>query len=186
MLFRAKDLEAIAAGRSTLAFRRWKKPSVRAGGSVRTALGLVGIDTIEPIAPEAVTDAEAREAGYRDAAGVLAMFSAQQGTCYRIRLHWVGGDPRHLLADALPSPAELAGLRRRLDRLDGDSPWTRQVLALIADRPGVVSTQLAAAAGLPRDVFKLRVRRLKALGLTESLAVGYRLSPRGVAQLAAL
>jgi hypothetical protein len=28
-------------------------------------------------------------------------------------------------------------------------------------------------------VFKRRVRRLKELGLTESLPVGYRLSPRG-------
>ncbi len=186
MLFRAKDLDAIAAGHLTLAFRRWKKPTVRAGGTVRTARGLVGIDTIEPIEPAAVTDAEAREAGYRDAAGVRAMFAAQLGTCYRIRLHWVGGDPRHLLGDAIPSTADLAGLRRRLDRLDGDAPWTRETLRLIADRPGVVSTELAGAAGLPREAFKLRVRRLKALGLTESLEVGYRLSPRGQALLAAL
>jgi hypothetical protein len=31
--------------------------------------------------------------------------------------------------------------------------------------------------------FKLNVRKLKALGLTESLEVGYRLSPRGAAFL---
>ena len=42
-----------------------------------------------------------------------------------------------------------------------------------------MSTELAAAAGQERAYFKLRVRRLKALGLTESLEVGYRLSPRG-------
>ena len=34
--------------------------------------------------------------------------------------------------------------------------------------------------------FKPLVRKLKALGLTESLEVGYRLSPRGAAVLAAL
>jgi hypothetical protein len=36
-------------------------------------------------------------------------------------------------------------------------------------------------AGLERLVFKARVRRLKALGLTISLGTGYRLSPRGEA-----
>jgi hypothetical protein len=36
---------------------------------------------------------------------------------------------------------------------------------------------------MDRPEFKQRVRRLKALGLTESLQVGYRLSPRGMAFL---
>jgi hypothetical protein len=35
-----------------------------------------------------------------------------------------------------------------------------------------------------RMVFKQRVRRLKSAGLTESLDIGYRLSPRGEAVLA--
>ena len=62
-------------------------------------------------------------------------------------------------------------------------PWTRPVLQQISQHPAVVSTELAANAGLPRDYFKIRVRRLKALGLTESLEVGYRLSRRGAAYL---
>jgi hypothetical protein len=33
--------------------------------------------------------------------------------------------------------------------------------------------------GLEKQPFKARVSKLKALGLTESLEVGYRLSPRG-------
>ncbi len=45
---------------------------------------------------------------------------------------------------------------------------------------------LAAQAGLPRLDFKANVRKLKALGLTESLPVGYRLSPRGKRVLAAV
>jgi len=53
-------------------------------------------------------------------------------------------------------------------------------------QPGVVSTVLAEQLGLDRPSFKLNVRKLKALGLTESLEVGYRLSPRGSALLAAL
>ncbi len=64
-----------------------------------------------------------------------------------------------------------------------DEPWTRATLDLIASRPGEVSTELAGEFGVPRDLFKRRVRRLKELGLTESLKVGYRLSPRGRAVL---
>jgi DNA-binding IclR family transcriptional regulator len=57
-------------------------------------------------------------------------------------------------------------------------------LHLIAELPGTDSTELAARAGIDRLKFKQRVRRLKSLGLTESLEVGYRLSPRGEAVLA--
>ncbi|WP_225214770.1 hypothetical protein [Cellulomonas avistercoris] len=38
---------------------------------------------------------------------------------------------------------------------------------------------LAAELGRERDPFKLDVRKLKALGLTQSFDVGYALSPRG-------
>jgi hypothetical protein len=38
-------------------------------------------------------------------------------------------------------------------------------------------------AGQDKIAFKLNVRKLKALGLTESLEVGYRLSRRGAALL---
>jgi biotin operon repressor len=58
------------------------------------------------------------------------------------------------------------------------------VLAQIAERPGVVSTLLAETLDWDRADFKLHVRRLKALGLTISLDVGYRISPRGQAYLA--
>ena len=81
------------------------------------------------------------------------------------------------------SPDELAAIRARLDRMDrtGGTPWTRQVLRLIERYPGVVSTALARRTGLDRAVFKVQVRKLKELGLTESLDVGYRLSPLGEA-----
>ena len=59
----------------------------------------------------------------------------------------------------------LAELRRRLDR------------------PEVRAADLAAAAGRERLAFKADVRKLKELELTESLEVGYRLSPRGRALL---
>jgi hypothetical protein len=54
---------------------------------------------------------------------------------------------------------------------------------VIADQPGIVSTDLAEAMGWERQDFKVHVRRLKELGLTLSLDVGYRLSPRGESYL---
>ena len=57
------------------------------------------------------------------------------------------------------------------------------MLELIRDNPGVVSTVLAEQRGQDRPAFKLDVRKLKELGLTESLDVGYRISPRGDALL---
>ncbi len=72
----------------------------------------------------------------------------------------------------------------RKDRAAAE-PWTRRYLELIGSHEGVVARELAAGLGLARDDFKVRVRRVKELGLTESLDVGYRLSPRGRAYLAA-
>jgi hypothetical protein len=92
-----------------------------------------------------------------------------------------------LRADDDLDATALADLGRRLDRMDkaAETPWTRAALRQIAAQPGVVSTVLAEALDQERFSFKTRVRRLKALGLTESLQVGYRLSPRGEAFLAA-
>ncbi len=60
------------------------------------------------------------------------------------------------------------------------------MLRTIHDRPGVRAADLAVDFGRERAAFKLDVRKLKELGLTESLSTGYRLSPRGRALLAAL
>ncbi len=60
------------------------------------------------------------------------------------------------------------------------------MLRLIADRPGVRAPDLAASTGRETAPFKVDVRKLKELGLTESLQVGYRISPRGRAVLGRL
>jgi DNA-binding MarR family transcriptional regulator len=94
-----------------------------------------------------------------------------------------GPDPRVALRQRVDIPAaERAELDRRLGRLDAASrhgPWTARVLRLIADRPAVRAADLAAELGRDKATFKADVRKLKELGLTESLEVGYRLSPRG-------
>jgi hypothetical protein len=57
------------------------------------------------------------------------------------------------------------------------------VLELIAAQPEVRAVELAAELGQEKLPFKRDVRKLKELGLTESLNPGYRLSPRGRAVL---
>lgn len=187
MLFRPATLEAIADGRVTLAFRRWPQPRVRAGGRQRTAIGVVTFDAVEPLERHEIGEADARSAGFATLDELLAFVDRrEEGTIFRIRLRLAGPDPRVALREALPSEEELAALLRRLERLDrasGHGPWTAAVLRTIGDLPGVRAADLAVAFGRERAPFKLDVRKLKELGLTESLPRGYRLSPRGRAVL---
>jgi hypothetical protein len=187
MLFRTADLKAIVEGQRKLAFRRWKRPTARAGGTVETQLGLIGIDSVEEIDPQSVTEEDAQAAGYKDRAGILAMFESQEGTCYRIRLHYAGPDNRPSLANDADLTAadreKIAAKLRKLDETAAGGAWTAETLRLIAEHPGLVARELAKMAGRDRDPFKEDVRKLKALGLTISLEIGYRLSPRGEAWL---
>ena len=83
-----------------------------------------------------------------------------------------------------PGRDEIAEILAGLDRLDASSaigPWTRATLRLIDAHPEVRAPELAEQVGRPTAEFKRDVRKLKDRGLTESLAIGYRLSPRGEA-----
>ena len=90
------------------------------------------------------------------------------------------------MRESLPDEGQLREIERRLARLDRASkqgPWTQAVLRIIRDQPEVRAADLAPELGRERLPFKLDVRKLKELGLTESLPRGYRLSPRGRAAL---
>ena len=188
MLFRADDLAAIAAGEVTLAFRRWRRPTVKSGGTLVTRAGLLAIEAVDAVEPERITAHDARRAGYADPDAVRAALRGD-GETYRIAFRLVGPDPRIALrGDAALSASDRAEIAARLARLDRASrygPWTAATLRAIADAPGIRAADLAAGLGRERPPFKADVRKLKALGLTESLEVGYRLSPRGRAYLAA-
>ncbi|HEX6475005.1 MAG TPA: hypothetical protein VF114_07975 [Candidatus Limnocylindria bacterium] len=183
-------LAGLAEGRIDLAFRRWEQPRVRAGGTQRTPIGVVGFEAVEPVPRSAVTAAAAHRAGFAKRTDLLAFLDRRTaGQIYRIELRVVGPDPRVALRDQLPDDAALAEIERRLARLDRASPhgpWTLAVLRAIAANPERRAADLAAEFGRPRLRFKVDVRKLKELGLTESLPIGYRLSPRGQAVLADL
>ena len=55
---------------------------------------------------------------------------------------------------------------------DRRGPWTERVLRLIGEREAVRAGDLADELGMERLAFKTDVRKLKALGLTESLGTG--------------
>ena len=189
MLFRKDTLARIAAGEVTVAFRRWKRPTVRAGGTLQTAVGVLAIAAVEPLGADGeITDEDAEAAGFPDAAAIREAFPPRPGaTLYRVRFALAGPDPRLALRDkANLSAAERDEIAGRLAGYDARSPigpWTRQALEAIAARPGTRAADLAADLGQERLPFKANVRKLKALGLTESLEIGYRLSPRGRAYL---
>ena len=187
MLFPKRLWPGIADGTISLAFRRWERPRARPGARHRTPVGIIEIDSIQVVDPARISDAQARRAGAADADEIRAILARRSGTHYRIGLHFAGADPRIELrrADRLPDAAwaELAAELDRIDRATKRGPWTIATLRLIGDRPEIAAADLAAAAGRERLPFKADVRRLKELGLTESLRPGYRLSPRGVGLL---
>jgi hypothetical protein len=183
MLFPARVLDGVVDGSIDRAFRRWPRPRVKAGGSQRTAIGVIGFESVEAIEPPHLTDEDARRAGFGSLDDLRRFVDRpRDGSVYRIRFRLLGPDPRVALREVVPGADEMAEIERRLVRLDrasGHGPWTRVVLETIRDRPGVPAVELAAGFGREKLPFKVDVRKLKELGLTESLRPGYRLSPRG-------
>jgi hypothetical protein len=189
MRFAGKDRIGVAAGEITVAFRRWAQPRVVAGRDYRTNGGRIHVDAVDRIAASKVTGADARAAGRPNIAAVREDDRGDPSLpLYRIRFHLVTEpDPREALAaDDDLGPDDLAEISRRLQRYDQASSygaWTETTLRMIAAQPARRAPDLAAQVGRETQPFKIDVRKLKNLGLTYSLEVGYRLSPRGTAYL---
>jgi hypothetical protein len=186
VLIRPAELAAIRTGAVDLAFRRWDRPRLRVGTRMRTAVGLVEVTSVARVPVKSLTAAQAQRAGAASVKDLLAQLAHRPDSpIFRIGLRYAGPDPRIALrADAELSAAEREHLLHRLQRLDDASPrgpWTRAALAIIARRPAVRAGDLADELGRDLVSFKRDVRKLKELGLTESLDVGYRLSPRAEA-----
>ena len=187
MLFTIKTLTGIADGRINVAFRRWRRPYVKPGGTLKTSVGLLRFESIERVNFGEITNQEAMETGHDNLEDLHQELEKRDGDVFKIRFQLVGPDPRIELRNRETlSAEEWADLEKRLGRMDKVSkigPWTRKTLELIATHEGVRAADLAPEFCLERDKFKLNVRKLKNLGLTESLGTGYRISPRGKAAL---
>ncbi|NND04718.1 MAG: hypothetical protein HKN91_18255 [Acidimicrobiia bacterium] len=181
--------DGIADGSITVAFRRWRRPTVVTGRPYRTGGGRVVVTSVQVVDMASIPDADVRRAGHDSADDIRAALRGETDwDVYRIefeRLH--EPDPREVLANASELDATaVADIDTRLDRLDRASkhgPWTRRYLQLIRERPEVRAPDLAESVGRETQPFKLDVRKLKNIGLTLSFNPGYRLSPRGDAYL---
>ncbi len=198
MLLTLAILNRIVTGEVSVVFRRWTKPTVKEGGRLRTAVGELSIKGVHTIDPTLITDADAALAGWSSAAELIEdLFrerpassargrgakSGGERSIYRIEVAFAGADQRFdLRADDQLTVDDLAVLVKKLDGYDTRSsfgPWTRHTLSMIEQWPGRRAPELAEMQGRETIPFKADVRKLKEMGLTESLPVGYRLSPRG-------
>ncbi|HEY1110737.1 MAG TPA: hypothetical protein VGE76_18945 [Opitutaceae bacterium] len=191
MLLRQSILEGIAERRIDRVFRRWRRPTVKPGGTLKTAIGLLRIETIEAIAESSLTASDARHSGHASLAELEAELAAYpEGTLYRIGLRLEGPDPRLALRETTTlSDADWRALSVKLSRLDqggAHGPWIRRVLEVIAANPRERALDLSRRLGLPKDWLKINIRKLKNLGLTISHETGYAISPRGAQVLALL
>lgn len=189
MLLPVKVAQGVRDGSVSLAFRRWQRQDVRPGAQFKTSAGVVRVDAVEVVDPSRITDEEAVLAGHRDADTLRSRLRDDPTLqTWRVELSWVGEDPRIALRETTDlTDAEVQALDAKLARLDRASthgPWTEQTLEIIGRLPHTRAPDLAQELGRERDAFKIDVRKLKNLGLTQSFAVGYSLSPRGEAYLA--
>ncbi len=174
MLFTADAAAGIADGSTTVTYRRWRRPQAVVGGRYRTPGGFIVVDTVEVVPVD-------------DVPADFPLRGDPSLPVTRITFHRDDDhDPRAALADDTRIDVEAVSARlARMDRTSRTGPWTRATLEAIEASPGRRAADLAAALGRERDDWKRDVRKLKELGLTSSLEVGYRLSPRGAAYLAA-
>ncbi|MFN3352523.1 MAG: hypothetical protein ACK4Z5_02850 [Brevundimonas sp.] len=183
MLFRRETLDRIARGEVSVAFRVWRRPTVRAGGRLMTAIGELAIDAVTPVEIRALSEDDARRSGAESLRALVRDLSGREGAVYRIDFRPAGPDPRIGLAERpARSPEDRAALDEALARLDRSSrtgSWTLDLLNRIEAQPGTPARRLAEELGMDTLRLKRKVRQLKALGLTESLQTGYRLTPRG-------
>ena len=192
MLIKNTVIDKIITGEITLIFRRWKRAGVKTGGTQMTQKGVLAVDAVDVVPESKITAKDAKAAGFDSKQALLDSMPPAEGglDIYRIKLHYAGEDPRKALRtnDKL-GKKELDEIIEKLRKLDQNSQrgnWTQAYLQMIHDRPNTQAQILAESIGLDIPRFKPWVRKLKALGLTESLRPGYRLSPRGEKVLKAL
>jgi hypothetical protein len=192
LLFKKAFWDGLTSGAITLTFRRWAKPHVRTGGRYRChPIGVLQVDAITRVRADALSEHDAQRAGFASVSELRAYLEelgplADADEIWRVELHHGGdGDRVELaLADQL-SAEDIAAITAKLARLDRGKRWTEETLAIIKRHPRIAASKLAAKLGRETQPFKTDVRKLKRLGLTQSFEVGYELSPRGRAYLAA-
>ena len=191
MLFQRRFHDGIRSGEIRCTVRIWQRPHVKVGGRYALGGGAIVVEKIQETRLDDITAALARRCGFPSLVDLLK--TAKHGPGERvfvIDFHYDGKTrARPEPETGAVSAEDLAELVQRLEAMDRRSKigaWTLATLRAIEARPGVLAAKLARSLRRPRDEFKRDVRKLKTLGLTFSLEVGYRLTPKGEALLASL
>ncbi|WP_026633028.1 hypothetical protein [Dyadobacter alkalitolerans] len=184
MLIKQKHLEGIMSGNVSLAFRKWKKLSIRKGSLLQTSIGVVKITDLAETELSKITDEDARLAGYENAQAVTSeLEKVTNGAIYRIELGYESPDPRIGQREQKEiTNEELEALKEKLlnlDKFSNQGKWTTKVLKAIQENPKLPAVALAAKVNKEKEWLKTNVRKLKNLGLTISHEPGYTLSPLG-------
>mgnify|MGYP000654591376 CR=1 FL=1 len=184
MLFKQIHLEGIKDGHISLAFRKWKKPSVKKGSLLKTSIGQVEIIEIQEINLNKINEVDAQKAGFDHLKDLLkTLNSSKEGNIYKICVRYHSPDPRiELRQKSELSEKEFQELITRLKRLDQYSKsgqWTMKILKAIHENPKLKAADLAIKTGYEKEWLKLNVRKLKNLGLTVSHHPGYTISSLG-------
>jgi len=195
LLFQKRFHEGLVSGTVTLTFRRWDKPHVRAGGRYRChPIGVLEVSRVERIAVRVITERDAERSGFLTRAELVTYLGTAKdepvtdaSEVWRVELHHGGdGDRIELALETELTKDDVRAIKAKLLKMDVAEPWTKKTLAIIGKHPRTAASQLAAKLGRATLPFKADVVKLKKLGLTQSFEVGYEISPRGAAYLAAI
>lgn len=184
MLFKKNILTQIKKGKVRVAFRRWTRCSIKAGTNLHTSIGMIAIKSISKVSLKKLTDKNAISAGFKGRLELIESLNLRpKGEVYQIQLSYAGKDPRINLRDMIASKkSDKIELIRKVSSMDQgskDGSWVMAYLRTISSNEGMRAGQLARILRVDAPRLKLRVRRLKNLGLTISLGTGYKISPRG-------
>jgi hypothetical protein len=190
LLFKKAFHEGLSSGAITVTFRRWQKPHVKAGGRYRChPIGVLEVEEVALVRVREISGRDAVAAGFASLEALVGYLGElgpleDDTEVHRVVLHHGGdGDRVQLALEAELSAADVEGIRTKLTRMDSGGAWTSQTLALIEKHPQIAASKLAAKLSRETAPFKVDVRKLKKLGLTQSFEVGYEISPRGRAYL---
>lgn len=188
MLFKQKDLALIKSGEIQLAFRKWKGVRAKEGSLIKTSIGELKILSVDEVEENEISEQDAKAAGYQSKETLLEILrKREEGLIYKIALVYHGEDPRIALRNQEEfSTEEFEELKKKLEKMDARSKsgaWTLKVLRAIQENPELRAADLAKLTGREKDWLKPNIRKLKNLGLTISLEIGYRISNRGEAYL---
>jgi hypothetical protein len=196
LLFQKRFHAGLVDGSVTLTFRRWEKPHVRVGGRYRChPIGVLEVDAVDQVPVRAISEADATRSGFTSLSELSAYLQSARpdeklvptSKVWRVTLHHGGdGDRVEIALAAELSKDDVNAIKAKLAKMDADEPWTKKTLAIIEKNPRVAASQLAKKLGRETLPFKVDVRKLKKLGLTQSFEVGYEISPRGRAYLDAV